>query len=310
MTVWPEYHGVAAIPSDNVLAVVAFGTPCDRSLLSVPMRQLSPAKVAEVWRSDAAVEREGKRGDVSFLVADGILFGTICAGGDRPTDAAAFDAYSQIVDAIRAEGYPHLIRAWNHLGGVNVEEDGVERYKRFSAGRHDALTGYGFDRAQFPAASAVGMSESGLLIYFLASKHAGEQVENPRQVSAYEYPPQYGRRAPSFARATIFERQIFVAGTSSVVGHESVHVGDVRAQLDETLANLDVIIGAAASRRGASASLADLRGAKVYIRNATDYEAISSRLAAAMPHATFLYVESDICRSDLLLEIEGVVSLT
>ncbi len=308
-SVWPEYHSIDSIPSESVLAVVGFGDALTRASVCVPMRQLGSQLVAEVWRSDAGKVQGGKHGDVSFVRTNGAMFGTVRVAGDRSTDAAAYAAYSAIVEAIRSAGYPHLIRAWNHLGGVNLEEDGVERYKRFSAGRHDALTGYGFSSEQFPAASAVGMSERGLIIYFLAGREAGEQVENPRQVSAYEYPPQYGRRAPSFARATLSGSQIFVAGTSSVVGHESVHVGEVIAQLDETLANLDVIIRTAAARRGARSSLEDLVGAKVYIRNASDYDAISARLREAMPQSTFLFVESDICRRDLLLEIEGVVRI-
>ena len=61
-------------------------------------------------------------------------------------------------------------------------------------------------------------------------------VENPRQVSAYRYPPTYGPRVADLlargagrtsAAATI---ALFISGTASIVGHETVHQGDVRAQ--------------------------------------------------------------------------------
>jgi chorismate lyase/3-hydroxybenzoate synthase len=193
---------------------------------------------------------------------------------------------------------------------VNGEENGVERYKLFSAGRHDALTSYGYTRDRFPAASAVGMSRPGIVVYFVAAREPGHHVENPRQVSAYDYPPRYGVRSPSFARATVSDSLIFVAGTSSVVGHETKHPGSVSCQLGETLKNLDVIIATAAEQRDAKAGLADMKVAKVYIRHPGDYAEISAELARALPKSRLLYVESDICRSDLLLEIEGVVRLS
>jgi hypothetical protein len=58
-------------------------------------------------------------------------------------------------------------------------------------------------------------------------------------VSAYDYPRQYGPAAPSFSRAALTpDPLLLISGTASIVGHASVHLGDVTAQLEETLANL------------------------------------------------------------------------
>src|SRR5204862_4731485 len=118
-------------------------------------------------------------------------------------------------------------------------EDDTEHYKRFSTGRHDALIAAGFAKSDFPAACAVGMRGGNLAIHFLASRERGRNVENPRQVSAYDYPRQYGVRSPSFARATVAaDGSVFISGTASVVGHETLRIGDVGAQCEETIANL------------------------------------------------------------------------
>jgi enamine deaminase RidA (YjgF/YER057c/UK114 family) len=72
----------------------------------------------------------------------------------------------------------------------------------------------------------------------------------------------------------------------------------VDAQLDETLRNIEIVLGQTGR------TLANVISAKTYIRNAADYERVSTRLASILPANLFL--EADICRADLLLEIEAI----
>jgi len=294
---------------DDALAIVGFGEAPDDACVTIAARQLGEIPLAEVWRTSSPVSKS-RAGDIAFAANGSVLFGSVSANGGA-TDVITAQLYEHIVDTVRDAGYPHLLRVWNHVGAINECEGELERYKRFSAGRHEALAGRGFHRQQYPAASAVGMSGSGLAVYFIASKMAGTQVENPRQVAAYDYPPVHGPRSPSFARATVAQwngnGMIFVSGTSSVVGHETRHHGDVRAQLQETLDNMRAIVAEAAGRVGRRASLDELSVAKTYIRRAHDYEVVAPLVCSALPVTQHLFVESDICRRDLLLEIEGVV---
>lgn len=303
----PEYLPSGEIPGHGVLAVVAFGASHAEGnalVVNVPIPQLGEP-VLEVWRADGEVFRETRQG-VSIARTGEVLFGAIRVGGR--SESAAVTAYDAIVEASRAAGYPHLWRIWNHVGGINETEEGLERYKRFSAGRHEALIRHGYARERFPAASAVGMSESGLLVYFIAGQREGLQAENPRQVSAYEYPPQYGPRSPSFSRATVVgDELIFVSGTASVVGHESVHHDSAEQQLRETIENLDVTIAAAAATVGRKASVQDLTVSKIYVRSAAIDDALISAVRKRFPFSMLL--QSDICRLELLLEIEGVAIL-
>jgi chorismate lyase/3-hydroxybenzoate synthase len=142
------------------------------------------------------------------------------------------------------------------------------------------------------------MRGRGLVAYFLAAREPGVQVENPRQVAAYRYPPEYGAKSPSFSRATIWKDRVFVSGTSSVLGHATVHDGDVIAQLTETLLNIETVLAQTGR------TLDNVISAKTYIRRAADYELIASKLDGMLP--SNLYLEADICRADLLLEIECV----
>lgn len=314
LPLWPEYVPIDRIPTEQILSAISFGTSAPAGVplgVTIALRQLGNEKKAEVWRTAGRV-RQGKCGPLVWARTEEVLFGAL-AFDSGATDAIALEAYESIVGCINDCSMPNLLRAWNHVGGINEDEGELERYKRFSAGRHDAFTASGYAREAFPAASAVGMTTPGLTIYFVASRTPVLQVENPRQVAAYDYPPVYGPKSPSFSRSAIAQwgpsALIFVSGTSSVVGHESKHAGDVEAQLEETLRNMDVVIAESAGRAGRKASLTDLTTAKTYLRRASDYERVVTRLEVALPRTQLLFVESDICRKDLLIEIEGVVAM-
>lgn len=265
---------------------VAFGTAVDGALITVPAPQIGREPLIELWPSRADV-----------------LFGAVSLPGSMALESAARQAYDRVIAETRAAGFPHLLRVWNHMSRINEDEAGEERYKRFCEGRYAAFEAAGYQlSSDLPAASAVGMSGEGLAVYYLAAKQPGVQVENPRQVEAYRYPPRYGPKSPSFSRATVFGEVVFVSGTASVVGHETVHAGDVDAQLGETLRNLDTIMLRAGAR-----GVADLVAVKTYVRNPSDYTRIAAGLDAALPSScSRIFLQSDICRADLLLEIEGV----
>ena len=269
--------------SDDLLGAVSFGAPHPLASITLPIEQLGPEPLVEVWRG------EGAR-----LVT--------AASNEACPECGARNAYEAL---FRAAGDLHLIRIWNHIAGLNDGDGDAERYRRFCIGRHDAFAAAGWPKQRFPSASGVGMRGGALAVYALAADDAGVQVENPRQVSAYDYPREYGPRSPSFARATVAAGLLLSAGTSSVVGHQTVHADDVEAQLDETLVNLDAV-----ARAAGAPGLAMFDRLKVYLRRRSDYPAVAARLERELPRAQKLFLEADICRNDLLVEIEGVGPLS
>jgi chorismate lyase/3-hydroxybenzoate synthase len=277
----PRY---GAGPATAGAGIIAFGTPLDGAVF-VPARPLGPDHHVESW---------------PLATDDEVMFGSVAvADSVDPMETIARRVYDGVIAQAREAGYPYFLRMWNHVGGINETDEGGERYQLFCAGRHDAFVDAGYHHgADLPAASAVGMPGRGLVTWFLAARTPGVQIENPRQVSAYRYPPQYGAKSPSFSRATIWRNTVFVSGTSSVVGHETVHANDVEAQLQETLRNIEVVL----SRAGSAPDR--VVAAKTYIRRAPDYDLVSRRLAGVFPQNLFL--EADICRANLLLEIEVV----
>jgi chorismate lyase/3-hydroxybenzoate synthase len=279
----PHYLPLRDAARQEFLARIVYGGEAMPGAVHVPTRQLGPEPLVEVWEAAGA----------------DLLFGSLAVASSDAIEVSSREVYARLIADVRRAGYPYFVRMWNFVGGINEYDAGRERYQLFCAGRHDAFVEAGYHHdVDLPAASAVGMPGCGLVTFFLAAREAGVQVENPRQVAAYHYPPQYGPKSPSFSRATMWGGMVFVSGTSSVVGHKTVHHGDVDAQLDETLRNIEVVLAQTGR------SLQNVLAARTYVRNTGDFERIAARLADVFP--VNLYLEADICRQDLLLEIECV----
>jgi chorismate lyase / 3-hydroxybenzoate synthase len=271
----------------------------------------------EVWGSERPVRCGDRAGlhwgyDGDFLFAAGRI--APCA---RYTDATR-TAYLAAFDLAADFDCGHLVRMWNYVTDINGDNaDGLEIYRDFCRGRAEAFDKTPFD-FELPAATAVGALSGGIAFCLLAARAVDRiNIENPRQMPAYQYPRRYGPRAPSFPRATLLRTekagcaQIFISGTASVLGHETVHSDDVRRQCAETFANLAALLGPsnlAKSGLERGYDLRDLTGLKVYARRAGDIDLVRGLCAQKFsPHAEVAFLNVDLCRPELLVEIEGVV---
>ena len=266
-----------------------------------------PGGLREVWQTDRAVERRDTFEGIRFARAGGLLFGTLrrrIAAGEAAE--AARSAYQAMFALIEREGCPHLWRVSNYLPDITRVERGQERYRAFNAGRREAFAARDRTAEHAPAACGLGCEGDMLLIAFLAGDEPGRHIDNPRQVSAFRYPERYGASRPLFARATVAAGLLFVSGTASIVGHESRHVGDVAAQADETVRNIDAVLAEAsrAEAGGGAFARGDLR-LKVYLRHADDLAVVRGRLLAADFPPPVAFLRAEICRPELDVEIEA-----
>jgi chorismate lyase/3-hydroxybenzoate synthase len=283
--------------------------PIPAAAISMPV--LGTLPLAESWHGCGSAEYAEADG-IRYATNGEVLFGVLCLPS-TVIDSAAYEGYRRIIGLARGVGYPNPVRLWNYFPGINEGVLGLERYKRFCLGRYQAFSDAGYTFGEdLPAASAIGTGSGDLWIVFLAARGPARQIENPRQVSAYRYPLRYGPRSPSFSRAMRLDTQdgsaLFISGTASIVGHETVHVGDVAGQCAETLENIRAILAQAGMED--PADLAQRSSWKVYIRHPADYPRVRDILDRELgPEGSLLFLKGDICRRDLLLEIEGEVSL-
>jgi chorismate lyase/3-hydroxybenzoate synthase len=310
--------GIAPLDED-VLAAAVFGAgsaaPSDPRCLRIDLEPLAGAGLSEVWQGDGRMHI-GAAGPVRYVEDGRHLAGWIDLeeAGFHGLEAAAEAAYLGLLQFHATTPYRHIWRIWNFVADINEGAGDDERYKLFCLGRarafaavHATLPAIGY-----PASTAVGKPTDtrSLQICWLAGRDPGVEIENPRQLAAYRYPRCYGPAAPSFSRAMLVPGPLLlVSGTASIIGHESMHPGDAVAQLHETLDNLDSLLRRAAEvaarpvpRLGPDSLL------KVYLRRAGDAASVEQFLRARLgDELPLVILAADICREELLLEIEAVV---
>lgn len=301
-------EAAAVLAEPGTLAVFGFGAGApsvdDPRWLRVEQEPFDAPAPLELWQVEADVIH-GRDGDLNWSSGGGWLFAAIEPderehGG--PVGAARY-AYERLRHFVGGRAEHQVLRIWNYIGAINHGDGDQERYKQFCEGR---AHGQGdFFAEGYPAATAIGHhgAEHHLQVYLLACTHAGERVENPRQVSAWHYPRQYGRTSPGFARAMTLPAQdvLAISGTAAVVGHASAHVGDLEAQLNETLTNLAALLASADMPAGFDTH----SPLKAYVRHPADAPRVREILQQRLPGVPVLMLHGDVCRSELLVELDG-----
>jgi hypothetical protein len=285
-----------------------------------------PVDFTENWWAETAQEAEiGLLCDglmrFTDLGSDIIVYGTIGTLGALEADV--YRSYCEIFQLFSSRGYTRLLRSWNFIPHINaVPENEPENYRTFCAGRARAFEKHQINQLDMPSATGIGTPSTDALCYMIATKCTDyRHVENPLQIPAYEYPRRYGIKSPSFARATLLERQprddapktsFFLSGTASIRGSETMAEGDLERQIDILMENITCLTAAGNEECQTTSpfSLSDFDHFKVYFRNSDDYEQILEALTGRWKIAEkkLFFMNVDVCRADLLVELEGCVN--
>ncbi len=248
----------------------------------------------------------------------------------RSVHDQTLDALERLRGALKRAGcgFESVIRTWFYLGSITGREGRTQRYKELNRARTDFYRGLQFypsllaaasRHSVYPASTGIGASGNGLVIGCTALQTQRDDVflvplENPQQTPAYKYHARYSPQSPKFSRAIalVTPRYVttWVSGTASIVDSESAHVGSIEKQTEQTIDNIEKLIAPDNFRSravaGAGASLQDMAKLRVYIKRHEDYvkcRAVCERRFGAVPT---IYAVADVCRPELLVEIEGV----
>jgi chorismate lyase / 3-hydroxybenzoate synthase len=285
----------------------------DPKVVPVPLHHAGGAPAWRVWDGVEPARTDG--GGIGSLTSPDhvVLHKSVPLTDGADVAVVAREVYRELLARVRELGYPHLVRIWNYVPDINRGAGDRETYVRFNHGRKAAFDLLGFAPSSYPAATGVGAPPgSPLTVVVAASRTEPSAIENPRQTSAYLYPRRYGPRSPAFARATLLPHRdggtLFISGTASIVGHESQHRG-IGPQLAETLANIDRLLECAAGRAPGLRPGAR-RHWQVYLRDPADLAAVEDEVRARLGGDSVAFLKADICRRELLVEIEGICELT
>jgi enamine deaminase RidA (YjgF/YER057c/UK114 family) len=293
------------------------------------------ALAVEAWAiggKDVCVERHGpwavsvRYDHVRWVYVAGVEPGP----GVRGVHAQTMDALRRMNEGLMEAGsnYQHVVRTWLYLGGITEKERNTQRYKELNRARTDfyrdipfcrALLDPNVPRGVYPASTGIGMAGQGLMVACVALETARDDVflfplENPQQTPAYAYHPRYSPKSPKFSRAMALVLGDYVttwiSGTASIVDSESWFPGDVARQTEQTIDNIERLIAAENFAqhgiKGAGATLGDLAKVRVYLKRASDFEVCREVCRRRFGTVPAIYAVADVCRPELLVEIEGV----
>jgi len=258
-----------------------------------------------------------------------------CAGVLPDTPAVdvhtrSLNAFARMRELLASKGFgfEQVVRTWLYLGDIVGPEGDTQRYKELNRARTDFYrnlrffekhTPPGLNGAAYPASTGIGAGDRDVMMGSIAMTTERDDVvlvplENPLQTPAFHYEQHHSPQSPKFARAMAVVGgravAIFVSGTASIVESETRFVGDVEGQTHQTLDNIDALIAPANFERhgvtGAGAALSDLVLLRVYIKRQEDYERTRAVCEERLGELPTIYAVADVCRPELLVEIEGV----
>lgn len=298
--------------------------PCSGAALGVELWALGGTGV-EVRRYNPhviSVEFEGIR-----WIHCGGVYGRPSEYGAYGESISAFRQLEQHL-ALANVGFGDVVRTWIYLNQITAGPDGKQRYQELNRARTDffddvklcgTMAGPGAPERIYPASTGIGTQGGNIVMSCMALASERRDVfvmplENPQQTSAYAYERVYSPKTPKFSRAMAVVQGRFVAtlvsGTASIVNSVTMHHGDVVQQTRQTLENIEKLVAPENFARhglaGGGATLKDIAKLRVYVKHVEDYERCRACCEELLPGVPAIYLHADVCRPDLLVEIEAV----
>lgn len=227
--------------------------------------------------------------------------------GVLPRDPAASkvdqttSVFEGVEDALKEAGmtFAHVARTWLYMDKI------LEWYNPFNRARDAFFHSRNVYNGLVPASTGIGSANlcgSAITACAIAVKPKSDRltvqtVESPLQCSALNYRSSFSR---AVELGTPEYRTLMVSGTASIEpGGATAHVDDVARQIQLTM---DVVEAILASR---GMGWKDATRAVMYLKKAEYMEEwqgwLKARGLESMPLVT---VEADVCRDDLLVELE------
>lgn len=226
------------------------------------------------------------------------LAGVSDPGGDGfSREAKGMFAGAAAAAAEQDFDYGQTVRTWIYVDRL------LECYDELNRVRTEFYRHFSF---RYPASTGIqgrGVRGSCLMDVLLVDGLPTRLLDHsPRQGPAFGY-------GSAFSRAVAIDhrggRTVHVSGTASIdVDGTSLHPGDPEAQFLETLLNVAAVLQAC------DLSLSDIVQATLFCKDTTTYQACL-RAGSLLNLRRFptVHVLADVCRPDLLVEMEAIASV-
>lgn len=269
---------------------------------------------------------KGENGAVLFQQEESrILIGNVQSYESNSCLENSEKAFSRLSSIFNSVDFPinSIVRQWNYIEDILGFDDEKQRYQEFNNVR-SGIYGQLFLGNGYPAATGIGMNQGGIIIEFIAILSnclVTSAIDNPEQIAAHSYSKNVLvgeecvlKTTPKFERARYLElfgkKIIFISGTASIRGEHTVGIGDPAQQTQITIDNIKQLYSDKILSKISTGDLVPKYGhARVYVKNKKDFAEIRRTFKTHFGNLPVVYIVADICRKDLLVEIEGKVIL-
>lgn len=278
----------------------------------------------KLWNAKFVLKEDG---EAALFTRDNaqILIGSVQCNSFSGCKNNTEKAFAGLIEIFNDVFFPlnTIVRKWNYLENILGFDGEKQRYQEFNDVR-SGVYGNVFEKNGYPAATGIGMNRGGVILEFVAVKSdlaKNSPVDNPEQIAAHSYSEKVLvgeacklKTTPKFERARFLDlynkKLIFISGTASILGEKTIGVGDAVKQTEVTIENMSRLYSDKILNNISSENLHAKYGhARVYVKNRKDFAAIKESFKAHFGDLSVVYIIADICRDDLLVEIEGKVIL-
>ena len=283
-----------------------------------PLRCTLAAEVITISKEDA---QHVVRHEDYLSLGDEILSAGIYASLELNVAQQAEQIFARVAEILSAEGVTtaDIVRQWNYIERITHMAEEGQHYQLFNDARSHFYQACEWSNG-YPAATGIGTQAGGVAVLFDAVRDSGRHskaVDNPLQISAHAYSQQVlinntqtHKTTPKFERARYMcgdHESVYISGTAAIRGEDSCSE-DAVGQTRLTMENIDYLIsqenlaknGVDNPRRMGYASL------RAYLKHRDDLTQVVEWMDGNYNAVDVLYLWADICREELLIEIEGV----
>jgi enamine deaminase RidA (YjgF/YER057c/UK114 family) len=268
-----------------------------------------------------------RRNELKMIIATGSGENT----GNNDILESSISAFNKIDVVLQEENmkFSNILRQWNYIEqitGIETRANSTsQHYQIFNDVRSKFYNQCEFVNG-FPAATGIGTDCGGITIDIIAAEFNHDcsviPIKSPVQLDAYSYSKEvlaenntmsdFCRTSPKFERAKIFVTPdyewVFISGTAAIKGQVSIPVISAEIQTDMTIQNILSLISDENLRKHgiAKGKRAEINHLRVYVKHPTDMKAVKDICMKYFPDIPSVFIVADICRPELLVEIEGL----
>lgn len=317
-----EYLGVLATLRSTVERFFQSAKPLISYIAQKPGDSALAAEALYLADADACIERHRrytllKSGECTEIITEGIVPGNVAMTAFEQS----MEIFSTIGDILHMNGFrpSDIYRQWNYIQHITAGKDGSQNYQEFNDARSLFYNGCGWSNG-YPAATGIGTCAGGIMVELCAIKGyngTNSPIDNPLQIAAHSYSQEVldgkiieslqERTTPKFERARLLNDNIFISGTAAIKGEHSNFSDNAVEQAAETMEIMDRLIAADNIPVPTEGAQYDIL--RVYVKRESDIPAIRTYMEQHYPAVPKHYLVADVCRPELLIEIEGVAHI-